>query len=116
PQHASWIIRDPLRRVMSEGTGQRIDVGQLDIYGKTGTSQVYDPELKGYSPNRHVCSFVCGIPAADPELIALIVVDSPTQGQSHYGSTVAAPAAISLLKSSWKSRRLATASDSSQIR
>lgn len=116
PQHASWIIRDPLRRVMSEGTGQRIDVGQLDIYGKTGTSQVYDPELKGYSPNRHVCSFVCGIPAADPELIALIVVDSPTQGQSHYGSTVAAPAAISLLKSSWNSRRLATASDSSQIR
>lgn len=101
PVLADWVIRDPMRRVLTEGTGQRVDVDGLDIFGKTGTSQVYDPELGTYSPTKTVCSFVCGIPTQNPELIVLVAVDQPTQGTSHYGSNVAAPAAVKMLKKAY---------------
>ncbi|MBT4865839.1 MAG: penicillin-binding protein 2, partial [Planctomycetaceae bacterium] len=57
-----------------------------------------DPATGKYSTNRHVCSFVCGAPAENPRALVLVLVDEPTVGTSHYGGTVAAPAASRILQ------------------
>ncbi len=95
-----WVVTDPMRRVLTEGTGRRVNVQGLSLFGKTGTSQVYDPEIQAYSNTKTVCSFVCGIPAHDPQLLVIVAVDQPTVGHSHFGSNVAAPAAVEILKRS----------------
>jgi cell division protein FtsI (penicillin-binding protein 3) len=41
---------------------------------------------------------LCGAPAAAPRVIVLVVVDEPSVGGSHYGGTVAAPAAAEILR------------------
>lgn len=96
-----WIVTDPMKRVLTEGTGRRVNVAGLSLFGKTGTSQVYDPELGGYSWEKTVCSFVCGMPAENPELILIVVVDQPTVGSNHFGSSVAAPAAVRMLQQAY---------------
>ncbi len=93
-----WIVRDPMRRVMSEGTGRRVNRKELDLFGKTGTSQLFDPEIRRYSSTKTVCSFVCGIPAENPTLLVLVAVDQPTLGRNHYGGTVAGPTAVEILE------------------
>ncbi len=95
---SQWIIRNPMRRVMSEGTGRRVNRKELDLFGKTGTSQLYDPETARYSQTKTVCSFVCGVPAENPRLLVLVAVDQPTLGRSHYGGTVAGPTAVEILE------------------
>jgi len=104
PILSDWLIRNPMRRVLTEGTGQRVNVEGLDLFGKTGTSQVYDPELRAYSNEKTVCSFVCGIPSHNPELVLIVAVDQPTVGSSHYGSNVAAPAAVRILQQAWRTQ------------
>lgn len=100
-----WVVTDPLARVFTEGTGRRLGGEGLSLFGKTGTSQIYDPDQQGYSRTRLVCSFVCGTPAEHPELLVLVVVDEPTVGDSHYGSNVAAPTAIEILRAAQKARQ-----------
>ena len=92
-----WIVRNPMRRVMTEGTGRKVNREELDLFGKTGTSQLYEPEAGRYSPTKTVCSFVCGLPADDPKLLVLVAVDQPTSGHKHYGGTVAGPSAVEIL-------------------
>jgi len=92
-----WIVRDPMRRVMSEGTGRKVNRKELDLFGKTGTSQLFDLETRRYSSTKTVCSFVCGIPAENPKLLVLVAVDQPTLGRNHYGGTVAGPTAVEIL-------------------
>ncbi len=93
-----WVVREAMRRVMSEGTGRRVNREELDLFGKTGTSQLFDPETGRYSSKKTVCSFVCGLPAENPQLLVLVVVDQPTLGSNHYGGTVAGPTAVEILE------------------
>ena len=93
-----WLVADPMARVLTEGTGRRLHTAGLPLFGKTGTSQLYDPELGGYSRSKSVCSFVCGLPAHQPELIVIVVLDQPSVGDSNYGSNVAAPTAVKILQ------------------
>ncbi|MBL4885505.1 MAG: penicillin-binding protein 2 [Planctomycetaceae bacterium] len=101
PDISRWIVRQPMRQVMTEGTGRRVNDQNLSLFGKTGTSQVYDSELGGYSRKKTVCSFVCGVPAQNPKLLVLVAVDQPTLGRSHFGGTVAGPAAVNILKKTY---------------
>jgi cell division protein FtsI/penicillin-binding protein 2 len=56
--------------------------------GKTGTANI---AINGkYSDSEYVASFVGMVPARDPQLLGLVVVDEP-QG-AIYGGSVAAPA------------------------
>jgi cell division protein FtsI (penicillin-binding protein 3) len=79
-----------LKEVTSEGgTGAMASVEGFDVAGKTGTAQKADPVNGGYSKKR-VASFVGFVPAGDPRLVLLVLVDEPEA--SVYGGVVAAPA------------------------
>ena len=94
---AEWIVRHPMKGVVERGTGKAAGIDGLSIFGKTGTSQKPDPKTGGYSDTKHVCSFVCGAPAENPQVLVLVMVDEPTAEGLHYGGTVAAPTAAQIL-------------------
>jgi len=71
------------------GTGVNAALEGYSVCGKTGTAQKID-EKGTYSNEKYTASFLGFIPAEDPEIAVLVVIDEP-QGK-HYGSIVAAPA------------------------
>jgi cell division protein FtsI (penicillin-binding protein 3) len=79
-----------LRGVVSDaGTGTLAAVQGYSVAGKTGTAQKPDGH-GGYSKTNYVASFVGFLPASDPQVEIMVVVDSPRG--NIFGGTVAAPA------------------------
>jgi len=97
---ARWVIEKPMTDVVSRGTGRRAQIPGYSVFGKTGTAQKMDPVNGGYSKTLHSSSFICGAPAHNPKVLVLIVVDEPQSGSTHYGGTIAAPAAAKILSRS----------------
>ncbi len=95
---ARWLVEQPMTEVVRRGTGTRAKLAGYTVFGKTGTAQKLDPETRTYSQTKYVGSFLCGAPAGDPRVLVLVVVDEPTTNGSHYGGTVAAPAAAEILR------------------
>jgi cell division protein FtsI (penicillin-binding protein 3) len=84
------ILTGMLQRVTEEGgTGTRARVGCIPVAGKTGTAQKVKPG-GGYSHTDYMASFIGFLPADDPQVVVLVVIDTP-RGQ-HYGGVVAGPA------------------------
>jgi len=80
-----------LSTVVEEGgTAMQANIKGYQVAGKTGTAQKYDPRLRRYSNEKFFSSFVGFVPADDPKLSAIVVVNEP-KGQ-YYGGQVAAPA------------------------
>jgi len=83
-------VRDMMVRVTEKGgTGMLGAVPGYRVAGKTGTAQKVDPVTGGYSVDKSVSSFVGFVPADDPRLVILVLIDEP-QGKA-YGGLVAAP-------------------------
>jgi cell division protein FtsI (penicillin-binding protein 3) len=74
--------------VSTEGTAQRAAVRNYRVAGKTGTA--WKASVGGYSRNRFTAAFGGFVPATDPRLVVVVVIDEP-QGEEHYGGEVAAP-------------------------
>ncbi len=72
------------------GTGTRASVCGYTVAGKTGTAQVALPHSLGYSTRNYVASFVGFLPADNPRVEVLVVVNSPRT--NIFGGIVAAPA------------------------
>jgi cell division protein FtsI (penicillin-binding protein 3) len=86
----SRMMIDILRGVvLPGGTGTLAALPAYDVAGKTGTAQKLDPATRRYSATRTVASFVGFLPADDPQLTILVVIDEPKVDQ--WGGTVAAP-------------------------
>ncbi len=83
-------LRDMLLVTVSAGTGKAAAVKGYSVAGKTGTAQKAAENGRGYSKDRFIASFIGMVPAEDPALVVLVVVDEPTL--EYYGSVVAAPA------------------------
>lgn len=84
------IVREMLRGAVAEGgTGEAAALEGYSVCGKTGTAQKLD-ENGGYT-DTYLASFVGFVPAEDPRLAILVVIDEPAQNQ-HYGGVSAAPA------------------------
>jgi len=75
--------------VSTEGTARRAAVHGYTVAGKTGTAQKIDPETGRYARNKYVSSFVGYVPAEDPALTILVMVDEP--GGISWGGEIAAP-------------------------
>ncbi len=82
-------LRDMLRGVLADGgTASGARIPGYDMAGKTGTAQVV---ARGkYSNNLFIASFIGMVPASNPKLVVVVVVDEPKYGI--YGGSVAAPA------------------------
>lgn len=70
------------------GTGTQATIPGYTVAGKTGTAQ--KPNGRGGYSNQYDASFIGFLPATDPQVEIMVVVDSPQT--SHFGGSVAAPA------------------------
>lgn len=82
-------LRHMLTRVVEEGTGTEAQIPGISVAGKTGTAQWFDQKRHRYDPNRHVATFAGMVPAEEPVLVGVVVVDRPDG--IGYGGQVAAP-------------------------
>jgi len=74
--------------VKSGGTAQQAAVTNYTVAGKTGT--IKKATSGGYAEHRYLSSFAGVIPAKNPRLAMVVMVDDP-QGDKYYGGLVAAP-------------------------
>jgi cell division protein FtsI/penicillin-binding protein 2 len=80
-------MRDLLVGVVKEGTGINAQIKSVTVGGKTGTSQKL---INGkYSKQDYNSSFVGFFPAEAPQVVCLVLVNSPQIGK--FGGSVAAP-------------------------
>lgn len=90
-EKTAYLLTSILKGVVSEGgTGVMAGVEGFEVAGKTGTAQKPDLVRGGYAAKTRVASFIGFVPATDPRLVALVVVDEPEVDV--YGGVVAAPA------------------------
>lgn len=75
--------------VSEEGTARFAEVPGFTVAGKTGTSHKHVPGI-GYTSDYH-SSFVGFVPSRQPELVILVLIDSPRGKNGHYGGKVAGP-------------------------
>lgn len=93
-KETSVAMREIMRKVVQyDSTMTALSEG-YSIGGKTGTAEKFiDGE---YSSTKYVTSFYCFAPVEDPQYSVYVVLDEPKAGA--YGSTSAAPTAISLIE------------------
>lgn len=80
-----------LRSVVSggDGTGHKAAIDDFVVAGKTGTAQMINASTGAYYQNRLVGSFVGFVPADNPRLVILVVLEDV--GHGHMGGLIAAP-------------------------
>lgn len=88
-----------MRANVTGGSGKSANVPGLNVGGKTGTGDKYDPVARGYSHTRQVSSFAAVFPTdgpvSDPRYFVLVLMDEPhpdKTGADPTGGIVAAPA------------------------
>ncbi len=86
--HSANVI---LRSVVNgdDGTGRRAAIDDFVVAGKTGTAQMINAATGAYYQNRLVASFVGFVPADNPRLVVLVVLEDV--GHGHMGGLIAAP-------------------------
>ena len=96
---AAVHMRRILGEVVESGTGRQAAVEGYEVAGKTGTARKPHPD-GGYEDAagnyRYVATFVGFLPASDPELSLIVVIDEPTT--TIYGGSAAAPAFAELAR------------------
>lgn len=81
-------VRRMLEQVVAAGTGTRAAVAGYTVAGKTGTAR--KSTGGSYAQKNYLSVFAGMIPAKDPRLVGVVVVNEP-QGGHYYGGEVAAP-------------------------
>jgi cell division protein FtsI (penicillin-binding protein 3) len=76
------MLVEALKRANSEAM-----VPGYEVAGKTGTAEI--PVPGGYHPTLTLASFAGYLPADDPQVLVLVIIDRPTS--SRWGNTTAAP-------------------------
>ena len=88
---AQQVLQCMLDTMGEHGTGTKGDLVGYSVAGKTGTTRKH-VENVGYVEGRYIASFAGFLPAHQPRLLGLIVIDDPrADGAEVYGGAVAAP-------------------------
>jgi len=89
PESVAKDVISMMKKVVAKGgTGTRAHVDGYQVAGKTGTVRKLQKE--GYLNDKHIGSFVGVIPADNPKIVMVVIIDTPTLGK-YYGGLVAAP-------------------------
>jgi len=88
-QATAQQLRAMLEDVVTDGTAKMSRLEGYRAAGKTGTAQKVDTVNGGYFKTKYVSSFAGFVPASNPKLAIVVVIDDP-KGQ-HYGGMIAAP-------------------------
>ena len=83
-------VSDILHRVTTEGSGSLAQTRSYSVAGKTGTSEIFDREIKAYSKDKRIASFAGYAPYSDPKITVVVVIDQP-KNKPYYGGKWAAP-------------------------
>lgn len=86
---AAEILREFMVGVVNNGTGSKAAIKNLEIGGKTGTAQKYDPELGRYKPGAYYASFIGYASGDNPKFVLGVFMDEPRY--VHYGGDACAP-------------------------
>ena len=81
-------VLDMLGSVVRRGSGRRASIPSYPVAGKTGT--VRKVGGSGYSEDRYVGLFAGVVPADNPKLATVVIIDDPS-GEKYYGGLTAAP-------------------------
>ena len=93
-------VRKMMQRVVSDkGTGKRAKVANYSVAGKTGT--VHKFVAGGYAEDRYLSIFAGMVPADKPELVMVVMIDEPRNGE-YYGGEVAAPVFSKVMSSAMR--------------
>jgi cell division protein FtsI (penicillin-binding protein 3) len=90
PSTAQLMLRLMESATESDGTARRLQVPGVRVSAKTGTAEVFDPELGAYSPDDFVASCLAVFPSDNPQLIVYAVIVHP-RGESIFGGRIAVP-------------------------
>jgi len=92
------VLRPETARTMVEmlklvtkkgGTATGAAIPGFEVGGKTGTAQKVDPATGHYSRDKVIATFMGLVPADDPKLAIIVIVDEPSG--EHYGGLVSGP-------------------------
>jgi cell division protein FtsI (penicillin-binding protein 3) len=98
--HTTETLLQIMRANVTGGSGKSANVPGLNVGGKTGTGDKYDPVARRYSTTKQVSSFAAVFPTDGPvdapRYFVLVLMDEPhpdKTGADPTGGIVAAPAA-----------------------
>ncbi|HET6834594.1 MAG TPA: penicillin-binding protein 2 [Acidimicrobiales bacterium] len=101
-------VREMLAQAVTSGTGKAAAIDGYDAAGKTGTARKPQPG-GGYRDAQggyhYVATFAGFIPANDPQVSIIVVIDEPTT--SPYAGDVAAPAFANIGRQALRTLRIA---------
>jgi len=96
----SRIMRELLRKVVTEGTGKLADVPGYAVGGKTGTAE--KAVAHGYAQHALISSFLAVFPTSRPRYVVLVLLDEPKATAETYGFATAgytaAPTAAKIIE------------------
>ena len=75
--------------VSDKGTAKRAAIPGYRVGGKTGTAKKACGR-RGYAAGRYQSVFAGMVPAGNPRLVMVVMIDEP-RGGAYYGGVVAAP-------------------------
>ena len=110
PQRAVSVkVARQVRRLLEDvttgdGTGVQASIAGYRVAGKTGT--VRKPIAGGYAGDRHQSVFIGMVPAEQPRLVGLVMIDEPGSKQ-YYGGQVAGPVFSRVMQSAVHQLQLA---------
>ncbi|MDE3072720.1 MAG: penicillin-binding protein 2, partial [Pseudomonadota bacterium] len=88
PEVAHQLIR-MMETVTGPGsTAPQARIANYSVAGKTGTAHKAD--AGGYAKSDYTAAFAGMVPASNPRMVGVVVIDNPRKG-SYYGGVVAAP-------------------------
>lgn len=91
-EETSAIMRTALEQVVNRKGGSNAYIKGYRIGGKSGTSEkIGGITYASEDDMSYVASYACFAPADDPEIIMLIMADTPNNSIGFFGSTVVAP-------------------------
>lgn len=90
-EETSKIMKECMKLVVTEGGGTQCIIEGYSVGGKTATSEKL-PRGNG----KYVASFIGAVPAENPQVIALCVIDEPVG--TYYGGLIAAPVVRSVFE------------------
>jgi cell division protein FtsI (penicillin-binding protein 3) len=83
-----------LSQVVAVGTGTEAAINGYTVAGKTGTARIPLDGARGYKDGVYASSFAGFVPAEQPALTGIVILDDTTQ----FGATSAAPAFASIAR------------------
>ncbi len=95
------VMNQMLRTVVLGGTGKRAAIPGYTVAGKTGTARKPPYERPPY---KYVASFAGFVPAENPTLAGIVVLDEPTSDIS--GGAVAAPVFARIMRYALRTERV----------